>query len=102
MQSQHSQEVRQLWEQVEQRVPLGCVAELQQLLEREWCAAQQLRKECSLQEEKGRQLGAAGEWRQVPKGQLMVTGRVRLNHWSLSQKLPQRQGEDGPTAIPAP
>lgn len=58
VQSQHSQEVRQLREQVEQRVPLGRVAELQQLLEREWCAAQQLRKECGLQEEKGRQLEA--------------------------------------------
>lgn len=57
VQSQHSREVRQLREQVEQRVPLGSVAELQQLLEREWCAAQQLRKECCLQEEKGRQLG---------------------------------------------
>lgn len=61
VQSQHSQEVRQLCEQVEQRVPLGRVAELQQLLEREWCTAQQLRKECSLQEEKGRRLEAQRE-----------------------------------------
>lgn len=27
---------------------------------------------------------------------------MRSNHWSLSQKLPQCQREDGPTAIPAP
>lgn len=32
----------------------------------------------------------------------METERMRLNHWSLSQKLPQCQREDGPTAIPAP
>lgn len=58
-QSQHSQAVHQLREQVEQRVPLvGCVAELQQLLERKWCAAQQFCKECTLQEEKGRRLEA--------------------------------------------
>lgn len=47
--SQHSQEVRQLREQV---------AELQHLLEGERWSAQQLHKECALQEENGRRLEA--------------------------------------------
>lgn len=47
--SQHSQEVRQLREQL---------TELQHLLEGERWSAQQLHKECSLQEEKGRRLEA--------------------------------------------
>ncbi|XP_046534487.1 ninein-like protein isoform X2 [Equus quagga] len=55
-QAQYSREVHQLQEQMELLVPWGHVAELQQLLEGEQRVAQQLREECSLHEEEGRQL----------------------------------------------
>ncbi|XP_036178834.1 ninein-like protein isoform X1 [Myotis myotis] len=48
------QDVHQLQKQTEQSVPVGCMAELRQLLEWEQRAAQQLCQECSLQQEEGR------------------------------------------------
>ncbi|XP_054580109.1 ninein-like protein [Eptesicus fuscus] len=51
---QPSQDVHQLQKQTEQSVPVGCVAELQQLLEWEQRAAPQLCQQCSLQQEEGR------------------------------------------------
>ncbi|ELK36536.1 Ninein-like protein [Myotis davidii] len=48
------QDVHQLQKQTEQSVPVGCVAELRQLLEWEQRAAQQFCQECSLQQEEGR------------------------------------------------
>ncbi|XP_014395180.1 PREDICTED: ninein-like protein isoform X1 [Myotis brandtii] len=48
------QDVHQLQKQTEHSVPVGCVAELRQLLEWEQRAAQQLCQECSLQQEEGR------------------------------------------------
>ncbi|XP_016074549.1 PREDICTED: ninein-like protein isoform X2 [Miniopterus natalensis] len=56
--AQHLQDIHQLQKQMEQCAPLGCLAELQQLLEWEQRAAPQLRQECSLQEEEGRPLQA--------------------------------------------
>ncbi|XP_040476880.1 ninein-like protein isoform X1 [Ursus maritimus] len=55
-QSQHLEEVHQLQEQMQWLVPGDRVTELQQLLEEERQAAQRLREECLLQEEKGRRL----------------------------------------------
>lgn len=81
-QAQYSREVHQLQEQMELLVPWGHVAELQQLLEGEQRVAQQLREECSLHEEEGRQLETqrvSGD--KGPKDQLSVMGKVRLDHW---------------------
>ncbi|XP_044909893.1 ninein-like protein isoform X2 [Felis catus] len=55
-QSQHSEEVHQLQEQMQWLVPQDHMTELQQLLEEERQATQQLRDECILQKEKGRRL----------------------------------------------
>uniref|UniRef100_A0A667FJM3 Ninein like n=1 Tax=Lynx canadensis TaxID=61383 RepID=A0A667FJM3_LYNCA len=55
-QSQHSEEVHQLQEQMQCLVPQDHMTELQQLLEEERQATQQLRDECILQKKKGRRL----------------------------------------------
>ncbi|XP_032705326.1 ninein-like protein isoform X1 [Lontra canadensis] len=55
-QSQHSEEVHRLQEQMQGLVPRDHVAELQQLLEEERQVAGRFREECLLQKEKGRQL----------------------------------------------
>uniref|UniRef100_G1Q3K0 Ninein-like protein n=1 Tax=Myotis lucifugus TaxID=59463 RepID=G1Q3K0_MYOLU len=54
------QDVHQLQKQMEQSLPVGCVAELRQLLEWEQRAAQQLCQECSLQQEEGRRQRVSG------------------------------------------
>ncbi|XP_058990226.1 ninein-like protein isoform X2 [Mustela lutreola] len=55
-QSQHSEEVHRLQEQMQGLVPRDHVAELQQLLEEERQVAWRFREECLLQKEKGRRL----------------------------------------------
>lgn len=54
------QDAHQLQKQMEQSVPVSCVAELQQQLEWEQRAAQQLCQECSLQQEEGRRQRVSG------------------------------------------
>lgn len=80
-QSQHSDEVHQLQEQMQWLVPQDHMTKLQQLLEEERQATQQLRDECILQKEKGRRLET--QWVSGDKGpeaQLMVPGVARLDH----------------------
>lgn len=56
-QSQHAHAVQQLQEQMEQLVPRGRVAELQQLLEGERQAARQLQVEERVSEDRGPRAG---------------------------------------------
>lgn len=91
------QDVHQLQKQTEQSVPVGCVAELRQLLEWEQRAAQQLCQECSLQQEEGRRQrvsgnkspevpadgegeGEVGSWVTQPKTVLVPRGRWPNSH----------------------
>ncbi|VCX37629.1 unnamed protein product [Gulo gulo] len=62
-QSQHSEEVHRLQEQMQGLVPRDHVAELQQLLEEERQAARRVHEECLLQGEKGRRLETQWEER---------------------------------------
>ncbi|XP_036099902.1 ninein-like protein isoform X3 [Molossus molossus] len=91
---QHLEDIHQLQDQTEQSMSLGHMAELQQLGWEQW-AAQQLRMECSLQEE-GRQLEA--QWEEHKK-QLKDTEEqveeVKMILKNMEMLLQEKVGELG-------
>ncbi|KAM7125269.1 ninein-like protein isoform 3-T3 [Molossus nigricans] len=91
---QHLEDIHQLQDQTEQSMSLGHMAELQQLGWEQW-AAQQLRLECSLQEE-GRQLEA--QWEEHKK-QLKDTEEqveeVKMILKNMEMLLQEKVGELG-------